>query len=79
MFFLSPASLNVSFIQSESRSGESDSETPWFCIVHEILQARVLAFSKGSSQPRGWTQVSRIAGGFFTSWATREAQKYWGG
>ena len=79
MFFLSPASLNVSFIQSESRSGESDSETPWFCIVHEILQARVLAFSKGSSQPRGWTQVSHIAGGFFTSWATREAQEYWGG
>ena len=33
MFFLSPASLNVSFIESESRSGESDSETPWFCIV----------------------------------------------
>ena len=26
-----------------------------------------------SSQPRDWTQVSRIAGGFFTSWATREA------
>ena len=29
-------------------------------------------FSRGSSQPRDWTQVSRIAGGFFffTSWAT---------
>ena len=27
-----------------------------------------------SSQPRDETQVSRIAGGFFTSWATREAQ-----
>ena len=26
-----------------------------------------------SSQPRDRTQVSRIAGGFFTSWATREA------
>ena len=24
-----------------------------------------------SSQPRDWTQVSRIAGGFFTSWATK--------
>ena len=23
------------------------------------------------------TQVSGIAGGFFTSWATREAQEYW--
>ena len=29
----------------------------------------------GSSQPRGQTQVSRIADGFFTIWATREASK----
>ena len=28
---------------------------------------------RDSSQPRDWTQVSRIAGGFFTIWATREA------
>ena len=40
--------------------------------VHGILQARILEwvafpFSKGSSQPRDGTQVSRIAGGFFTS------------
>ena len=27
----------------------------------------------GSSQPRDQTQVSRFAGGFFTSWVTREA------
>ena len=33
-------------------------------------------FSRWSSQPRGRTQVSRIAGGFFTTWATREAQEY---
>ena len=25
------------------------------------------------------TQVSHTAGGFFTSWATREAQEYWSG
>ena len=31
--------------------------------------------SRGSSQPRDWTQVSYIAGGFFTAWATREASK----
>ena len=42
------------------------------------LQARILewvafAFSKGSSQSRDRTQVFRIAGGFFTNWATREA------
>ena len=47
--------------------------------AHGILQARILEwvafpFSRGSSQPRVRTQVSRIAGGFFTSWATREAQ-----
>ena len=31
-------------------------------------------FSRGSSQPRDQTQVSCIAGGFFTSWATREGK-----
>ena len=45
--------------------------------VHGILQARILEwvafpFSKGSSQTRDWTQVSCIAGRFFTSWAIRE-------
>ena len=50
--------------------------------VHGILQARTLEwvafpFSRGSSQPRDGTQVSRIVGRFFTSWATREAQEYW--
>ena len=45
--------------------------------VHGILQARILEwvafpFSRGSSQPRDRTQVSCIAGGFFTSWAMRE-------
>ena len=48
--------------------------------VHGILQARILEwvaipFSRGSSQPRDRTQVSCIAGGFFTTWTTREAPK----
>ena len=48
--------------------------------VHGILQARILEwvaipFSRGSSPPRDWTQVSQIAGRFFTSWVTREAQE----
>ena len=52
--------------------------------VHRILQARILEwvafpFSRGSSPPRDWIQVSCIAGGFFASWATREAQEYWSG
>ena len=46
--------------------------------VPGILQARLLewvaiSLSKGSSRPRDWTQVSCIAGGFFTNWAIREA------
>ena len=61
---------------------------PTFCIpmdwslpgssAHEILQARILEWvavplSRGSSQPKDWTQISCNAGGFFTIWATREA------
>ena len=43
-----------------------------------ILQARTLEwvpipFFRGSSQPRGWTQVFHIASRFFIIWATREA------
>ena len=39
-----------------------------------MLEWVAVPFSRGSSQPRDWTQVSRIAAGFFTSWASREAQ-----
>ena len=50
-------------------------------IVHGILQARILEwvafpFSRGFPQPRDRTQVSRIAGGFFTNSANKEAQEY---
>ena len=49
--------------------------------VHGILRVRIrewvaFPFSRGYSQPKGRTQVSHIAGGFFTSWATREAWEY---
>ena len=52
--------------------------------VHESLQARILEwvvvpFSRGYSQPRDLTQVSYMAGGFFTSRATKEDQEYWSG
>ena len=45
--------------------------------VHVIVQARILGwvavlFSRGSSRPRYWTQVSFIASRNFTKWATRE-------
>ena len=46
--------------------------------VHGILLARILewlafSFSRGSSQPRDRTQVSHIAGRFFTDGAIKEA------
>ena len=46
--------------------------------IHGILQARILqsvaiSFSRGSSWPRDGTQVSCLAGSFFTIWVSREA------
>ena len=43
--------------------------------IHGILQTRILEwvaipFSRGSSRPRNWIQVTCFAGRFFTSWAT---------
>ena len=47
--------------------------------IHGILQTRILewvaiSFSRASSQPRLWTQVSHITGRVFTVRATREAR-----
>ena len=55
---------------------------PMAYTVHGVLQARILEwvafpFSRGSSWLRDRTQVSCIAGRFFTSWVTRETQEYW--
>ena len=52
--------------------------------VQGVLQARILEwvafpFFRGFSQFRDQTQVSHIAGGFFTSWASTEPQEYWRG
>ena len=63
-------------VESESRSVVSDSLQP-----HGLLQARTLEwvafpFSRGSSQPRDRTQASCIAGKFYTSHATREAEPF---
>ena len=40
-----------------------------------VLEQVAYPFSSRSSQPRNQTGVSWIAGGFFTNWAIREAQK----
>ena len=53
----------------------------WIIQSMEFPQARVLEwvalpFFRGSSQPRDWTQVSRIVGRFFSIWATGEAPRW---
>ena len=88
MVLISAVHQSDSLNESESHSVVSDSLQYniqiKICIVHGILQARILEWvafpsSRGYSQPRDQTQVSRIAGRFFTSWAKREAQEYWSG
>ena len=68
---------NLCFLKKKVKIAQS---CPILCdprdyTVHRILQARILewvaySFSRGSSQPRDGTQVSHIAGRFFTNWAT---------
>ena len=62
----------------------SDSCDPMDCSlpgssIHGIFQARILEwvdiyFSRRSSQPRDWSQVSCIVGRCLTVWATKEVQ-----
>ena len=76
-----------SFIECESHSVVSDSCNHMDCrlpgsSVRGIFQARVLewvaiSFSRGSSWPRDQTQVSCIAGRFFTIWANWVVQYKW--
>ena len=61
---------------------KSLSHVPLFVTVHGIPPARILewvalSFSRGSSQPRNWAQVSCIAGRLFSAWATKEAQEFY--
>ena len=70
-----PSVLTYRCSQVKCHSVVSNSLRPMDYTVYGILQARILkwaafSFSRGSSQPRDQTQVSHIAGGFFTSWAT---------
>ena len=57
---------------------------PHDCIVHGLLQARILEwvafpFSRVLPNPGIEPRSTCIANRFFTSWATREAQEYWSG
>ena len=51
--------------------------TPW--TQARKLERVAFPFARGFSQPRVQTQVSCIAGRFFITWATKEAQEYWNG
>ena len=81
--------MHIYGIEKSDMKVQVTQSCPTFCdpmdyTAHGIFQAIILEwvpipFSRGSSQPRAWTQVSCIAGGFFISWATREGQEYWSG
>ena len=62
-------SCKLSFIGGKMRTAAQEIAPQ---VALRILQARILEwvafpFSRGSSQPRNRTHVSRTAGGFFTS------------
>ena len=78
--------LHIFTFESESKVTQS---CPTFCdpmdyslpgsSVHGIFQAIrleciAISFSRGSSQPRDWTWVSRIVDRCFNVWATREVE-----
>ena len=52
---------------------------PWRILQARILEWVAIPFSRGTSQPRDWTQFSCIACGFFIVWVTMETQGYWNG
>ena len=43
----------------------------WRAVVHGV--------AKSQTWLSDWTELNCFAGGFFTSWATREAQEHWSG
>ena len=74
----------------ESYAAPATCEIPWSLCRARNMRGQCLQMWKqvpvcaqvnpcpcSSSQPRDRTQVSRIAGGFFTIWAIREAHEYW--
>ena len=70
--------LLLSLVAIESDSCDPVDCSPPGTSIHGILQAGILQWvampsSRGSSRPWDRTQVSRIAGGFCTVWATRKA------
>ena len=51
--------------------------SPWNSLqASRTLEWMAFPFSRGSSQPRDQTQVSHVAGGFFTSWSLQRGLFY---
>ena len=81
LHFLKDPFAGYRMLESESHSVVSDSlwprglYSPWNSLGQKLEWVAVL-FLRGSSQPRDRTQVSHIAGRFFTSWATGETQTF---
>ena len=81
LHFLKDPFAGYRMLESESGSVVSDSlwphglYSPWNSLGQKLEWVAVL-FLRGSSQPRDRTQVSHIAGRFFTSWATGETQTF---
>ena len=66
----------VRLVESKSLSRVRLFATPWTIQSMEFSRPgywSAFPFCRGSSQPRDQSQVSHIAGGFFTIWATRKA------
>ena len=86
-FFGSPVNLEVvsTLCESESVNHSVMSDSWWpsglkpsrlLCPWNSLNKNTgvvAISFFRASSQPRDWTEVSCIAGRFFTNWATREA------
>ena len=70
--------LQEIFPTQGSKPGLPPCQGNLYCLSHQgsprILERIDYPFSRGSSWPWNRTGVSCIAGGFFTSWAIREAQ-----
>ena len=73
---LNSLSIKIRCEKSENGLVMSDSLQPHGLLQDRILELVAFPFPRGSSQNRDQTQASCIAGRFFTSWATREAQEY---
>ena len=75
-----PALLQGIFPTQELNPGLPHCRQILYFLSHQgrprILEWVAYLFSRGTFWPRIQTRVSSIAGGFFTSWATREALYY---